>query len=274
MKKYILILSWVMTSFCYAQNEAYTVMAKSDGSLVIPDKSTFFEKNVKVFQQDFRIFVDTTPSPENSTMEIGVITIASPFYYKDSAGKVKRLVDRNGDEITTYTPSFKHYQIRWWTDCEVKVIDKWGNLVYFTSTIALSNKQVQMLHPDFCDSTPIIYAWFNEYENSTGGCWGRKDQHTNFDASIGESIGSAITGIWIYPSIDSTDKRRIPIFTGANVYSMQAVVWGTYVREVFNNPENTILVWRQTLSSGEYFNGNKLWRPARLEYYGDFKEVK
>ena len=221
---------------------ADSVMVDKNGSLLHPNKATFFEKNVKVFQQDFRIFVDTTPSADSNTMTTGTITISNPFYYKNSSGKVERTVNSAGNAMAYYSPWYKYYQLLWWTDCEVKVIDKWGNLVYFTSTIALSNIQVQMLHPDLCDSTPIIYAWFNEYENSTGGCWGRKVQHTNFDASIGSSIGSAITGIWIYPSINSTAKRSIPIFTGANVYSTQTVVWGTYVREVFNNPENNYII--------------------------------
>jgi hypothetical protein len=249
-------------------------MAKSDGSLVIPDKSTFFEKNVKVFQQDFRIFVDTTPSADSNTMTTGTITISNPFYYKNSSGKVERTVNSTGDAMTYYSPWYKYYQLCWWTDCEVKVIDKWGNLVYFTSTIALSNKQVQMLHPDLCDSTPKIFAWVAVAENDNGGCWGQRKELTNFNSSIGATFGDSISGIWIYPDVSSTAKRRIPIFTGANVYSMQAVVWGTYVREVFNNPDNTILVWRQTKSVGELYNDNKLWRPARLEYYGDFKEVK
>ena len=254
---------------------ADSVMVDKTGKLLYPDKATFFEKNVKAFQQDFRIFVDTTPSPQENYMQYGTTTVYSnPFFYRNSNNTITQTVSSAGTSLTSYTSRFQYYKMCWWTDCEVKVIDKWGNLVYFTSTIALSNKQVQMLHPDLCDSTPIIYAWFNEYENSTGGCWGRKVQHTNFDASIGASIGSAITGIWIYPSIDSTEKRNIPIYTGKNAYAYKSVVWGEYVREVFNNPENTILVWMQTLSSGEYFNGNKLWRPARLEYYGDFKEVK
>ena len=266
-----------MTSFCYAQNEAYTIMAKSDGSLVIPDKATFFSKNVRAFQQDFRIFVDTTPSPESEVLSSSTWTAPNPFYYKTSNNEVTQTLDSNGRVKTTYAYVTRYYQLRWWTDCEVKVIDKWGNLVYFTSTIMLNSMQVQQLHPILCDSTPKIFAWVAVGSNGNGGCWGQRVEHTIFNASIGSEIaskfGSAISGIWIYPDVSSTTPRLVPIYTGANIYTDKMVVWGEYVREVFNNPDNTILVWRQTTSAGELYNGNKLWRPARLEYYGDFKEV-
>jgi len=250
-----------------------TLMVNFEGEITSVDKTTFFEKNVRVFQQDFRIFVDTTPSPESEILGSRIWTDPNPFYYKTSTNELSQTLSSSGTVKTTYQYRTRYYELRWWTDCEVKVIDKWGNLVYFTSTIALSNIQVQMLHPELCDSTPKIYAWKGDYTNDTGGCWGQKVQHTNFNASIGSSIGSAITGIWIYPSIDSTQKRNIPIYTGANQSTNKSVIWGEYIRSVFNNPDNTILVWRQTMSAGELFNGDKLWRPARLEYYGDFKEV-
>jgi hypothetical protein len=209
-------------------------MVDKAGNLLVPDRATFFDKNIKVFQQDFRIFVDTTPSVLNN-----------------------------------YTSN----NTAWWTDCEVKVIDMWGNLIYFTTTIALENSQVSKLHPQICDKTPKVFAWLAVGYNSNGGCWGERKELTNFTKSIGASIGSAISGIWIYPSINSTETRIIPIYTGANQSTNESRVWGEYVRSVFNNPDNTILVWRQTAGEGETYNGNKLWRPARLEYYGDFKEV-
>lgn len=254
---------------------ADSVMVDKNGSLLYPDKASFFKKNVKAFQQDFRIFVDTTPSPQENYMQYGTTTVYSnPFYYKNSNNTITRTVDSAGKSLTSYTSRYMHYKMCWWTDCEVKVIDKWGNLVYFTSTIALSNTQVQMLHPDLCDSTPKVFAWVAVAENDNSGCWGKKVELTNFNSSIGATFGDSISGIWIYPDVSSTANRSIPIFTGANVYTTQTVVWGTYVREVFNNPDNTILVWRQTKSVGEFYNDNKLWRPARLEYYGNFKEVK
>lgn len=233
MKK--ILLAILISTFIGVLCGADSVMVDNSGTLAYPTKATFFEKNVRAFQQDFRIFVDTTPSVLNN----------------DTSNNTA-----------------------WWTDCEVKVIDKWGNLIYFTSTIALKKSQVLELHPQICDETPQVFAWLAVGSNSNGGCWGQRKELTDFKSTIGASIGSAISGIWIYPSINSTKERTIPIYTGANQSANESVIWGEYIRSVFNNPDNTILVWRQTKAEGETYDGNKLWRPARLEYYGDFKEVK
>ncbi len=210
------------------------------------------------FQQDFRIFVDTTQSvgQHNSTT------------------------------------------VQWWTDTEVKGADKWNNHIFFTTTIALNNGQVVGLHPTWLlDKTPKIYYWFNNTSNNAGGCWGERRQLTNFNSSIGAVAGNyGITGIWIYPSLDSQEYRAVPVYKGpgvldttnypkkgkgdnSSVSNLRAgwrwVKWGDYLREIFNNPDNTFIAWRQTKSTGEYYDGSeKLWRPIKIQYYGDFKEVK
>ncbi len=225
-----LILICASIVFC-----ADTVMVDNNGALAYPTKDEFYKKNIRVFQQDFRIHIDTTQSI--------------------------------GAHNTSTT--------QWWSDCEIKVIDKWGYLIYFTSTIMLNNAQVQYLHPEFCDNTPKIYYWKNTSYNSTGGCWGERQQLTNFSSSIGAQVGAyGVTAIWIYPSLDSTETRTISVYNGTT-WVRKTVVWGQYLREVFTNPDNTILAWRQTTSTGEYYDGEeKLWRPVRLEFYGNFKEVR
>ena len=261
--RYLITLLFLVLAIQVNADFSYTTMVDNEGNLVLPTKDVFYEKNVKVFQQDLRIFIDTVPSQTFTT-----------------------------NAVNQYASNYVH---AFWTDCEVKVIDKWGNLIYFTSTIALSNMQVQQLHPQLCDTTPEVYAWKIDY-NDTGGCWGKRVKLTSLNHSIGSRIGTLITGIWIYPSIESTLGRAVPVFIGPNelntlshpklgkgdnssAFNVAAgyrwASWGNYVRSVFNNPDNTILVWRQTTSMGEiHSNGRKLWRPARLEYYGDFKEAK
>lgn len=271
MKK--ILLAILISTFIGVLCGADSVMVDNSGTLAYPTKATFFEKNVRAFQQDFRIFIDTTPSANDNNMVYSTAQGTNYLYYKDQNGNVQRTVASTGQTLSTFKTGFYYYNIKWWTDCEVKVIDKWGNLIYFTSTIALENSQVLKLHPQICDKTPKVFAWLAVGYNSNGGCWGERKELTNFTSSIGASIGSAISGIWIYPSINSTEKRTIPVYTGANQSTNKSVIWGEYIRSVFNNPDNTILVWRQTTSEGETYNGNKLWRPARLEYYGAFKEV-
>ena len=231
---------------------------------------------INSLKRDFKLFIDTTQSQQSLSLISKTKTASNPFYYKDSEGKAVRTVNSGGSAMGYYTSSFNIPNIQYWTDCEIKVIDKWGNLIYFTSTIALENLQVQMLHPTLTDKTPKVYYWETAYQNATGGCWGTLKQLTNLNRSIGaiKTSNSCVSGIWIYPSLDSTEKRTIPIFTGTNTYTNKQVVWGEYVRSVFDNPENTVLCWRQTTSYGEIYSSGKIWRPVRIEYYGDFKEIK
>lgn len=182
----------------------------------------------------------------------------------------------NSDGTYTYTTNDRIINLSYWTDCELKVIDKYGNIVYFTSTIFLNSSQVAQMHPEITDSNPTIY-FLGTYGYATTSCYGLKTQFTNFNSSIGATIGTSntVTGIWIYPDLNSTDTRTVKNWTGYGTYSgTKQVVWGEYIREVFSNPENTIIIWRQTTTQGEMFNGNKLWRPVLPVYYGPFKEVQ
>lgn len=172
--------------------------------------------------------------------------------------------------IPTYTTKDNVVNMRYWTDCELKVIDKWGNIIYFTSTIKLNNAQVASLHPEITDNSPTIW-YFGTY--SYNGCYGTRTQFTNFSSSIGATIGSTstVSGIWIYPNLSSQATRQVPNWTGYNQQSgTKQVVWGQYIREVFENPNNTIIIWRQTTTQGELFGWKKLWRPVQITHYGDY----
>lgn len=172
--------------------------------------------------------------------------------------------------IPTYTIKDNVVNLKYWTDCELKVIDKWGNIIYFTSTIKLKDAQVASLHPEITDNSPTIW-YFGTY--GYNGCYGTRTQFTNFSSSIGATIGSSntVSGIWIYPSLSSKETRRVPNYTGYNQQSgTKQVVWGQYIRQVMQNPENTIIIWRQTTTQGELYNGNKLWRPVQITHYGNY----
>lgn len=297
MKKILLFLAACVASVsAFATGESYTVMTDDSGALLVPSKADFYQKNVRVFQQDFRLFIDTTQSQQSLTLIPKTKSVSNPFYYKDSEGKAVRTVNSRGSAMSYYSPSFEIPNIQYWTDCEIKCIDKWGNLIYFTSTIALDNRQVQMLHPEFTDNTAKVFYWEINNYNTSGGCWGERKQLTNLNSSIGASIASnsCVSGIWIYPSLDSTNGRAVPVYKGVNFLDStnypkkgkgdnssaentkagyKWVIWGDYVREVLNNPENTVLCWRQTTYNGEEYNYAKIWRPVRIEFFGDFKEI-
>lgn len=253
--------------------------------------------NLGKFRQDFRLFIDTTQSTRDNGYTTKTRTNTNIFYYKDASGNLVRTVNSMGNSMPSFTTYSYVPDIQYWTDCEIKGTDKWNNLGFFTSTIALNNSQVAALHPQITDKTPKIYYWETAWQNSTGGCWGQRGQLTDFNYSIGaqRSSGSCVSAIWIYPSLDSKEQRAVPVYNGPNTLDTanypkkgkgdnssaanlaagyKWVVWGDYVREFLSNPDNTILCWRQTTTYGETYNGYKIWRPVRVEFYGDFKEIK
>ena len=239
------------------------LLVNSDGQL---QNSSFFDENkiemlasLNNLKRDFRIFVDTQPSPNDVQ---SYKTLTSYQTTIKSTGNTNYTKQHN-----TYD---KVWDLKFWTDCEVKVIDKWGNIVYFTSTICLNNAEVKQLHPEITDTTASVYYWSSE--GSDNWCYGEKKQLTNLNSSIGNEISSyaTVAGIWIVPSFSNVETRSIINYTGRWVGTRKNVVWGEYIRSVFENPENTVIVWRQTPTSAEYYNGNKLWRPARVEHFGKY----
>ncbi len=272
---------------CGAQTEAYTVMVKDSGELVAPDKAVFATQNKLVnttnaatiagkLYRDFYIYVDMSPSPVKSATIGGNISTTNDFYYKDADGALKQTVSADGSEKKTYFDQDRYWNIKWWTDFEVKVIDKWGNTLYFSSTIALQNQTVINGHSEIIDKTPKVY-YLPEVFNNDNQCFGIKTAFTDFTKSIGKKIGGGnhISGVWLYPSIFSTEKRSVKFYTAREVGTYKNVVWGDYIREIFTNPDNLIIVWRQTTEVGEYLSSSsgrsKYWRIVQPTYYGDFK---
>lgn len=239
------------------------------------DTATGKAPSVDRLYRDFYIYVDMSPSPSYHNTSGGTGAVINDFYYKDADGALKRTVSSSGAEKKYYGDRDTYQDIRWWTDFEVKVIDKWGNTLYFSSTIALKNQTVINGHSEIIDKTPKVYYLPQGYDDNQ--CFRIKTAFTDFTKSIGSKIGSAnhVSGVWLYPSISSTEKRSVKFYTAREVGIYKNVVWGDYIREIFSNPDNLIIVWRQTTQRGEYLSdwsgGAKYWRVVQPTYYGDFK---
>ena len=168
-----------------------------------------------------------------------------------------------------------------WTDFEVKVIDKWGNNIYFSSTIYLNSVSVVNGHSKIIDKTPKIF-YFTIADPTNERCYGEKKSFGSFNSSIGtitRKNNEFVSTVWLYPSLSSTEERSVKKWTGKGVFSgYDNVVWGEYIREIFTNPENLIIVWRQNLRYGEVseYGGTsqKRWIPVQPVFYGDFKFKK
>ena len=203
------------------------------------------------------------------------------FYYKDASNNVVRTVSSSGGNMPSYTTPVSHPSAVKPTDIELKVLDKYGNIVYYTATITLNSSTIKGLHPEITDNAPTIYYFDNQI--LVRECYGTKVQFTNFNSYIGASTKN-VSGIWVYPSIDDAtlcngapgQRPKIPIYTGYNSYSgyyPNTTKWGDYVRSVMENPENIIIVWRKSSLYPESMPaGVNYWRPVQLTYYGNFHD--
>ena len=229
--------------------------------------------------RDFYIFVDMAPSPQSTTSYYQANpSKTNDFYYRDASNALKRTVTSTGATKSTYIDADTRWDILWWTDFEIKVIDKYRNTLYFSSTIYLNSKSVVNGHRDIIDTGPTIYYLSDLFSDEPDTCFGAKTKFSNFNSSIGATVGSfgssyKVSGVWFYPNLDSQTTINAPVYTGFNSYSQtRSMKFGDYVREIFTNPENTIIVWRQTTSYGEQLScGRKRWIVVQPTYYGDFK---
>ncbi len=141
----------------------------------------------------------------------------------------------------------------YWSDCELKVLDKDGNIIYFFSTIAFAKKQVQALHDaKYNDNEATVYYYVSG-SNTNGVCVKPKKKFTDYNSSIG-ATESAYDGT----SYANDGKVRI---TAIQIYP------SAKFRDLFLNPENSIMVWRQSIYSAETDgNGGKCWRPAIIQF--------
>lgn len=252
-----------LTVAAFAANK--TVMVDRDSNeLKVPSKQTFWEKNISVFRQNKRIYVDMTPS----------ISLAYKYYNPN-----------------TIESNLKH---NFWTDTEIKVINKNGDLLYFTTTINLGSDWIDSLHNPYVlyDKNPKISYWFCSSSYGSKGCWGIKrdfnptpedNEKNSIGASMPDNDWSGVTAIWIIPDYDSDSTDNFTNTLAYTYYSNKGMVANTrgdLIKFIFDDPDNTVISWRQNLMSGETnpyggTNSNtdtlawsKLWRPCVLEAYG------
>ena len=269
MKKFITYLcSLLCVATAYGQ---YAVTVDAGGNLQIPTKPEFFNLNRLSIQQSFRLYVNTAPSQVNNNAYISK-AMTNGFYFKDASNKWVRTANSSGSDKPNYYVLVPN--ISWWTDCQIKVIDKYGNLIYFASTVTWDLDYPN--HQSVVDNTAVVKAWLSTPQSYNNPCWGSLvdlDTHSSL-SEIASAASGSISSIWIYPSIDSTAVREVPIYSAYGVYVSKRVVWGKYLRAIFNDPENTVLSWRKSTSYNECFtDGVKLWRPVRIEYFGTFSLI-
>lgn len=112
--------------------------------------------------------------------------------------------------------------------------------IFFT-TVNFNSSWVKNNNPAICDTAAVCY-YFQSGPGVT--CAHVKTQFSNLDSSIANQISSnlRIGGIVVQPS--------------------------AAFLSVFNNPNNTVVIWRIGRSAADTdTNGGKIWRPAVVQFF-------
>lgn len=131
-----------------------------------------------------------------------------------------------------------------YTDCELKVYENsTGKLLYFTATYKLNNKT----HNADVIIDKNIEVYYQSEETSDSACYGIKTKFLDYKTSSIDVVSAnyKISGIWIYPDLSNNE-----------------------IRAIFENPDNTIIIWRVNNFTAESVNGKKQWRIVTPTYYG------
>ena len=142
------------------------------------------------------------------------------------------------------------------TDIELKVLDSDGNEVYFMTTSKFNSSIVYKSTPAICDTSAVVYFYCSGASDKA--CARPKVMFSNFMYSaigIAPPINPAGR-----PGVDTDADDQVRI-TAIQVYPNAEFL------PLFTNPDNTIIVLRQTPTLFEKDGkGEKLWRPAIIQY--------
>lgn len=230
-------------SLCaFAERQGMTI--SPDGALKHPAPATFAAKNNLVSNEVVCVRVDMVKQSSNISMNFG-----------------------NGS---------------YWTDCELKVLDKDGYCIYFASTVWRDRSY----HADdgTIDPNAKIYYYRSGANPDTGVCAYPKKRHIpsgNASYTSGNSIQSDLkitesTGSSSYHSnISISAVEFYPNLSGSlTVYFPNGSRKTLSIREIFLNPENSVIVSRKSkyyiervCTSSASNTGERIWRPVIPQYY-------
>ena len=211
---------------------------------------------------------------------LGINTFAQrkPVTYDPANGKIKSpsdFVEKNNlvtnEVICVRVDMFRggdddvmQRKAYYWSDAELKVLDKNGNLLYFATT---SYNDVRNYHLDdgTWDSKCKIYYYISgtKYAQS-GQCSNPKQSHL-VSASQTKSIGKKEN---VGASYSLSSGQNHPVTAVEFFPDLSGTINGKSIRDIFLNPENTIIVSRKNQNELERTgNGDRVWRPTIPQYY-------
>ena len=224
---------------------------------------------------------------------INVFAQSKPVTYNPATGKIKSpsdFVEKNNlvtnevicvrvDMFRGGMDDYSNRRAFHWSDAELKVLDKNGDLLYFATT---SYNDVIVWHcpegkatektkhtDNTWDSKCKIYYYIAGTKYARDGqCSNPKQSHT-VSASQTMSIGGKEN---IKSDVNATgnigNAYNFPITAVEFFPDLTGSIDGISIREIFLNPENTIIVSRKNSSELERTaNGSRVWRPIIPQYY-------
>ena len=223
--KIIISLTTLLIAFALNATTVRPTMVNTDGSLAYPTAKTFAEKNNLVTNEVICVRVDMFRGGTDNIMQ-------RRAYY--------------------------------WSDAELKVLDKYGHLLYFATT---SYNDVVNYHSDdgTWDSKCTIYYYISGTKYAQyGQCSNPKQSHI-VSASQTKSIGKK-ENVGANSSLNSGQNH--PITAVEFFPDLSGTINGKSIRDIFLNPENTIIVSRKNQNELERTgNGDRVWRPTIPQYY-------
>ena len=149
----------------------------------------------------------------------------------------------------------------YWWEAEIKVLSKTGALLYHVSTVWRDRSYHEDLGVE--DDKCRIFYYPSGANANTGICAKPKKELKRSATGSGVSISKfeGLTGTVTNNAYYSTTIEFFPNLDGK--------LNGVSIREIFLNPENTIVVSRKNSNEIErdYTNGSRIWRAPIVIYY-------
>ena len=235
MKKFFITSILTLTTLLASAVGYQPVMVTDDGKLANP--KNFVEKNNIVSNEIICIRVDTF---------------------------------RGGSDLSSNAKAF------YWCDAELKVLDKEGNLLYFATT---NYKDVIVFHcPSDKYDAELTENVDNTWDSNCKVCYyiaGTKYAKEGLCANpkqaheVSEKQQDSIGIRENLPTNSNLVGSQNHYITAIDFFpNVSGTINGKSIKEIFLNPENTVIVSRKNRNAKETTpNGSRCWRPAIPQYY-------
>lgn len=169
------------------------------------------------------------------------------------------------DMFRTGTNSSNSRAVYWW-ECELKVLSKTGVLLYHVSTVWRDRSYHEGLGIE--DDKCRIFYYPSGPNPTTGICAKPKKE-------LKRSAGGSGISIFKYEGFTTGQfyggytSKPVSISTIEFYPDLSGTLNGVSIREIFLNPENTILVSRKNSNEIEMdgVNSSRIWRAPIITYY-------